>query len=317
MFAFAILSEERNIYINYKGIFIDKFSNTFKIAYNLTRRFEMNQVDKIIKNVIDNLENVKGIDAIVLAGSRARKTNDENSDIDIGIYYNDDFKPGSLNDIACRLDDQNRGDLISGLGDWGPWLDGGGWLLIDGYQVDLIFRQTEKLEEIIDQVQLGKITNNYHPGHPHAYMNYMYMGELAICKILYSRDDKIKKLKSKALVYPDKLAEQIIKTNIFEANLSLMMAKDNIYNDDIYYLVGHYFRVISCLNQVIFSLNKEYLINEKKAVKMIDGFKIKPKDYKDRVDQVFELTKTNTKVLYLSYKELESLLEDVNKLVEG
>ncbi len=51
-----------------------------------------------------------------------------------------------------------------------------------------------------------------------------------------------------------------------------MFAEDNVDKDDIYYVCGHCFRSISCLNQVLFALNEEYCINEKKAVKMIDGF---------------------------------------------
>ncbi len=274
-------------------------------------------VDKIIENVVNQLRDIEEIDAIVLGGSRARKTHDHNSDIDLGIYYQEGFDPGSLNYLARSLDDENRGDLISGLGDWGQWLDGGGWLLIEGYQVDLIFRNTKKLEEVIFDCKRGKVRTIYHPGHPHAYMNYMYMGELAMGEILYARDEKIKNLKKEAKVYPEKLRKKIIEENIFEANLSLMMAKNNIYNDDLYYLLGHYFRVVSCLNEIIFALNKEYLLNEKRAVKMVESFDKKPSDYKARVDQVFDLASKNTKILYSSYRELESLTEDVFRLVEG
>ena len=41
----------------------------------------------IIENIVDSLKDVKGLEAIVLGGSRARGTQSSDSDIDIGLYY--------------------------------------------------------------------------------------------------------------------------------------------------------------------------------------------------------------------------------------
>lgn len=46
--------------------------------------------------------------------------------------------------------------------------------------------------------------------------------------------------------------------------------------------------MISCLNQVIFALNEVYCLNEKKATSMIDKFNVKPEDYSQRVNSIFE-----------------------------
>ena len=45
-------------------------------------------VDNIIKSVAEKLSSLSYIEGIVLGGSRARGTHTEDSDIDIGIYYN-------------------------------------------------------------------------------------------------------------------------------------------------------------------------------------------------------------------------------------
>ena len=45
-----------------------------------------------------------------------------------------------------------------------------------------------------------------------------------------------------------------------------MLSESNINKDDLYYVCGHCFRSISSLNQVLFAINREYCINEKKAV---------------------------------------------------
>lgn len=45
-------------------------------------------IDNIIQSVTEKLSSLPFIEGIVLGGSRARGTHTEDSDIDIGIYYN-------------------------------------------------------------------------------------------------------------------------------------------------------------------------------------------------------------------------------------
>lgn len=45
------------------------------------------EIEKIFNKIVYLLKDVKGIEGIVLGGSRARGTHHEASDIDIGIYY--------------------------------------------------------------------------------------------------------------------------------------------------------------------------------------------------------------------------------------
>lgn len=82
-------------------------------------------------------------------------------------------------------------------------------------------------------------------------------------------------------------------TLCFESNFSLIFAKDNIDKDDVSYVAGHCFRSVSCLNQVLFAMNEQYCINEKKTVRKIDGFNIKPQNYKEKIDRIFTLISEN------------------------
>ena len=124
---------------------------------------------------------------MVLGCSRARCTNRPDSDIDIGIYYDltQGFSTEEIAEIASKLDDTRRKDIIAPLGAWGEWINGGGWLVIDGWHVDFIFRDIHRVEQVIQDCLAGKISANYHTGHPHAYINAV-SGEVAICKIMDS-----------------------------------------------------------------------------------------------------------------------------------
>ena len=70
-------------------------------------------------------------------------------------------------------------------------------------------------------------------------------------------------------------------------------------------------------NQVLFAVNKEYCINEKKAVKMIEDFKIKPSDYKERVDKVISLISTNVDCTRKGIEILQRLVNEVEYLKGG
>ena len=96
-------------------------------------------VDNIIQKVTEKLSPLPYIEGIVLGGSRARGTHTVDSDIDFGIYYNSElFDLNAINQLATELDDEHRSNLVVPPGAWGDWVNGGGWLVINGYHVDLI-----------------------------------------------------------------------------------------------------------------------------------------------------------------------------------
>ena len=168
-------------------------------------------VDNVIQIVTEKLSSLPCIEGIVLGGSRARGTHTEDSDIDIGIYYNSEsFDLTAINQIATELDDENRNDLVVPPGAWGDWVNGGGWLVINGYHVDLILRDIKRVEQIIKDTEQGIVTANYQTGHPHGYISAMYRGELAISKIQYAKNESLCELKNQAEIYPGALKKSLI-----------------------------------------------------------------------------------------------------------
>ena len=275
-------------------------------------------IDNIIQSVTEKLFSLPCIEGIVLGGSRARGTHTEDSDIDMGIYYNSEsFDLTAINQLAAELDDEHRSNLVVPPGAWGNWVNGGGWLVINGYHVDLILRDIKRVEQIIKDTEQGIVTANYQTGHPHGYISAMYRGELAISKVQYANDENFYRLKKQAERYPIALQKGLAEFFIFEAGFSLMFAENNIDKDDVSYVCGHCFRSISSLNQVLFAINKEYCINEKKAVKMIDNFKIKPSDYKERVDKVISLISTDVDCTRKGIEILQRLVNEVEYLKEA
>jgi predicted nucleotidyltransferase len=82
----------------------------------------MPTIQTILETIVHSITKVRGVQAIVLGGSRARETHTSKSDIDIGIYYETEqnLDIPSLTKIAQQLDDDHRENLLTEIGGWGP-----------------------------------------------------------------------------------------------------------------------------------------------------------------------------------------------------
>lgn len=282
---------------------------------NINSELACNKMDihDILGRVKEALSEVSGVEAIVLGGSRITGTEGPQSDIDVGIYYNAsilDFE--ALNAAASRLDDSHRKGLIGKEGDWGPWVNFGAWLQINDIAVDLIFRDIARVKQVIQDTNQGTFQANYQPGHPHAYMNYMYRGKLAFNEIIFAREASFSDLKILAQQYPSSLQHNLLQFFGFEAEFYLMLAKKNLNNKDPYYFHGLLFKMVSAFNQVIFAKNKIYMLNEKKAVHRIMSFQFAPINYSSRIEDLFYNSSENPQdslnIAKLLLIEIESLV---------
>ena len=68
----------------------------------------------------------------------------------------------------------------------------------------------------------------------------------------------------------------------FEAGFSHELAVKGLRRADRVYAVGCAFRAIACLNQVLFAINGEYLINEKGATARAASFEVAPRHHEQR-----------------------------------
>ena len=139
----------------------------------------------------------------------------------------------------------------------------------------------------------------------------MYRGELAISKIQYAKNESFCELKNQAEIYPGALKKSLINFFLFEAEFSLMCVKANAGAEDKYYIAGHVFRIVSCLNQVLFACNNAYCINEKKAIKLLETFEHKPEKYTEKVNHIFEVLGLS---LFECYDMTEKLYKEVKKI---
>lgn len=276
----------------------------------------MNVQHKIAK-IVEQLKAVEGVRAIVLGGSRARGTEHEHSDIDIGIYYdgNAGLDIEGIRRAAAALDDERRADIVTELGGWGPWINGGGWLNMDRLPVDLLYRDLRKASQVVNQCLAGDITIDYQPGHPHGFVNAVYAAEAALCQVLWDPKGVVGDLKKRLLPYPVAMREGMLRTFLWEADFSLSCARKGIRKVDLSYIAGHCFRAVSCINQALFALNDTFWMNEKGATAIADTFAAAPRSYASRVNEVIGLITEDRDDLHKALAVMQAIIEETNVLV--
>jgi len=241
--------------------------------------------ESLLYRLVSELSTVRGTRAIALGGSRALGTASEHSDYDLGVYYDPNFALDieALRAVAIGLDDRGPAATVTPIGGWGPWINGGGWLTVRGQPVDVLYRDLSKIRRVIDECRAGEFSGYYQPGHPHAFITTIYMGEIAYNRPLWDPQGDLMRLKALTDPYPPALANALVDHFLFEAKFSLDNAYKSLDRNDQNYLAGCCFRCVACLCQVIFALNGKYLINEKGAVARVERLGCCPNEFGNRV----------------------------------
>ena len=276
-------------------------------------------VESLIQDIVSEIITVSGVKAIVLGGSRARGTYHSSSDIDLGIYY-DSCSPLNLTElakVATKLDDEHRIDLITAIGGWGPWINGGGWLRIGSFPVDFLYRDLDKVSDVINACLDGKVEIFYQPGHPNGFISSIYLGETAVCQPLWDPQGTIAKLKSRVSPYPIALQKAVIQNFAWEIDFSIGIAQKSIATADVAYAAGCCFRSVMCMLQVLFAMNKVHWLNEKGAVAITNSFEIKPANFQSRVDEIFTMLSATPESINQSVGLLKELNADINILLRS
>jgi predicted nucleotidyltransferase len=274
--------------------------------------------DRLIADIGERLHGVPGIVAVALGGSRAAGTHAPASDIDIGVYYDDParFDLAALRAVAAELDDRHDPAVLTEIGGWGPWVNGGGWLSVAGQAVDLIYRDRARVRHWAAEAVAGRFEMHYQWGHPHAFLTTIYAAEIATCRVLWEADEAISVLKAWLAPYPPALQAALVQRCGGEAEFCVLVARHSLPRQDVAYLAGCCFRAVACLMQVLFALNGRWLMNEKGAVATAARLPITLPDLAPRVAALFAHLAPDAAQLAATADALASLVADVRRLGE-
>lgn len=271
---------------------------------------------RLATRLAERLKEIEGVRAVVLGGSWARGEALPNSDVDIGIYYLPDHPPSvdALRRLARELDDRHLPDLVTDLGGWGPWINGGGWLRVEGRQVDLLYRDLDRVTTTIEECRAGRLTFHYQPGHPHGFHSHIYAGEVRYCNVLYDPGNHLSGLKELTADYPPLLKGSLVRRFGWEARFALDTSRKSAERGETFYVTGCLFRCVACLVQVLFALNERYFVNEKGSVSTVETFSYRPNGFGETVSSVLARPGDSPDLLAESIERLAELVRAVEAL---
>ncbi len=243
---------------------------------------------ELCERVVAQLATIIGIRAVALGGSRARGTAREDSDIDLALYYDPSapFSTEQLDAAARELDDRHTSGLVTPLGAWGPGVNGGAWLLIEGRHVDFLYRDLRRVREVVERCIRGQIDAIYQLGHPIGFQNQIYVGETYFCRPLHDPARELSALKKLVASYPPGMRRALIDNHLFDAQFEIDIALGPAERGDIAYVSQCLARATGFMVLVLYALNQRFFLNEKNAFIESKRFVLQPANLHREVESI-------------------------------
>ncbi|MEU0083029.1 nucleotidyltransferase domain-containing protein [Streptomyces sp. NPDC006274] len=237
-------------------------------------------MENTIEDMAERLVRTPGVRAVALGGSRARGSHRPDSDWDLGVYYRGGVDTGALAALASGL---TGGPVeVAGPGGWGPWVNGGAWLSLDGVPVDWILRDLDRVERVWADCLAGRFETGAQPGHPLGFWSPAYAGEVALCRVLADPGGELTALREETREYPEPLRRALVDA-AWEAEFSVAAAAKSAGAGDTLHVSLCLSRAFGVLAQALYAQHRVWCLNEKGALAAAAAFEETPADFTERV----------------------------------
>lgn len=268
-----------------------------------------------LTEIAHRLADVEGVIGVCLGGSRARGTHRPDSDTDLGLYYRHPLDTGALRRIAAEL---TGGTVeVTEPGGWGPWVDGGAWLTVDGGAMDWIYRDLDRVRRIWEQCREGRFEVGVQAGHPLGVYSHSYVGELALGRVLADPRGELRALQEQARHYPEALRAALTAQAQWEAPFTLAVARKGAAGGDAFYVAGCLFRTVGLLVQALHAQAGRWVVNEKGAVRAAAELPAAPPDFASRTQALFGGLGGTPEALNATLDAAEQLTTEVCARLKG
>ncbi|GAA2749864.1 DUF4037 domain-containing protein [Kitasatospora cinereorecta] len=230
----------------------------------------------IIEDMARRLAQVPGVVGVLLGGSRARGEHRSESDWDLGVYYRGGLDLAALRALAGP-------DVeVAAPGDWGPWVNGGAWLRVDGVAVDWILRDLDRVDQVWADCREGRYEVGVQAGHPLGFWSPCYAGEVALGQVLSDPTGELTDLRLRTATYPEPLRAALT-AGSWEAEFLVDAAAKGVARADILYVSLCLSRAVGVLVQALYAADRRWCLNEKGAMAVAETLPTAPPDFGPRV----------------------------------
>ncbi|HEX3481098.1 MAG TPA: nucleotidyltransferase domain-containing protein [Kofleriaceae bacterium] len=261
-----------------------------------------------VVNMAGRLAEIPGVVAVALGGSRAIGTHRPDSDVDLGLYYRGSLDVTALRNLAAEVAGEVLG--ISEVGGWGPWVNGGAWLVIDGMRVDWIYRDLDRVAAIWAECCAGRYEIGIQAGHPLGYYSHIYPGEVALCQVLADPTGELTRLRAETQHYPAALADALVAAT-WEPQLLLYGASSHgAASADAFFAAGCLFRAIGVLAQALHGHHRRWVTTEKRLIEAAGRLAAAPPDFARRAHAILGRTGTTPDEIAATVAAARELVAD-------
>lgn len=273
---------------------------------------------KTISTVVNSLSSVPNLVAVALGGSFASGRATTTSDLDFGLYYREGspFAVEDIQRVAETLSDRER-PVVTDFYQWGPWVNGGAWIGTRSGKVDFLYRNLDQVERTIGDAEIGQFQHHYDQQPPNGFYSVIYLAETEIAIPLLDPDRQLDRLKARVSRYPSKLKSRIVNESLWSAEFTLKFAETAAAATDVYGTVGCTTRVLANLTQVLFAMNDEYFLTDKRLSQVLATFSKLPASYVARMEEILSKPGDDAKQLTATVHSLRKLWAEVVALTDG
>ena len=204
--------------------------------------------------------------------------------------------------------------VVAGFYQWGTWVNGGAWLTIGGQRVDLLYKNLDQLESVIEAAQAGRHDHDYHQQAPFGFYSDTFLSELQTCVPLHDPAGIVPALKERIAVYPELLRRRLVPESLGAASGDLYAAAKSAELADAYLTAACITRAINRLVQALFALNRRYRVNDKTALAELAGAALLPRDFAPRVQGILSKLGSQREELLDAVARARGLLHEIANL---
>jgi predicted nucleotidyltransferase len=256
---------------------------------------------------------VRGVVAVALGGSRARGTHRPDSDWDLGVYYRGEVDTAGLAVLAAEL--SGRPVEVASPGGWGPWVDGGAWLTVDGVAVDWILRDLDRVRRVWEECRAGWYEVGVQPGHPLGFWSPCYPGEVALGRVLADPAGELTALRQETRSYPEQLRTALTEA-AWEADFSVASAAKSAKKADTLHVTLCLSRAFGILAQSLHAHHRTWCLNEKGALAAAAALPRTPPGFERRVGALLGDCGTTATELTATVDAAAALVRETRKVLD-
>ncbi len=204
-----------------------------------------------MEHIAGRLAQIPGVVAVTLGGSRATGDARPDSDWDFGLYYRDRIDPADVRALGWP-------GKVSEPGGWGPVVNGGAWLVVEGQRVDLCYRDLDEVLETVAEAEAGRFRIEALATYVAGIATYVLVGELSLCKVLSGTLPRP--------AFPEALATSAPQRWRQLASMALHTATTHAWRGDVTATVANLGEAVIEEAQALLAEQRQWALNEKGIV---------------------------------------------------